>query len=301
MLLAQGALSLAEEHGMIGTQLRARMNLSDLHIALDPKRGFDIASVGVDLAEKVGHPSWAAALAGNEGFAAILLGQWRRPIERAGQLDRSFITGYGRFTLLSMAAISAAFLGEPAPEAWQPETIAEGVSQGGSMLLAFRAIHGVASGVLDDVDRLAVASAEGGSSHFGESAVAACLATNAMIWLRERDRLAAMIDYLETYPWSGIVKGTTLRQARAALAALDGTDDGAVGAYRDALETWRRLGLRPHIGVTQMEMLQLFGDALPDREAIEADARATLEELQAVTLLARFEGVVEGRALGAAS
>jgi hypothetical protein len=159
----------------------------------------------------------------------------------------------------------------------------------------------VASGVLDDVDRLAVASAEGGSSHFGESAVAACLATNAMIWLRERDRLAAMIDYLETHPWSGIVKGTTLRQANAALVALEGTDDEAIGAYRDALETWRRLGLRPHVGITQMEMLQLFGDALPDREAIEADARATLEELQAVTLLARFEGVVEGRALGAAS
>jgi hypothetical protein len=301
LLFASGALSLAEEHGMIATQLRSRMNLSDLYIGLDPRHGFEVASAGVDLAEKVGHASWAAALAGNEGFLAILLGEWQRPLERVRRLDGPSITGYGRVSLGAIAAIACAFLGQAPPDGWDAPSKYDAVSQGKTILQAYRALYGFASGDLDEVDRLAMASAESGSSHPAESAVAACFAANAIIWLRDRERLAALMAFQDRHPWNGVIKAITTRQSTAALAALDGALEEAEPAYREALEAWRRLGLRPLAAVAQMEMLRLFGDALEDREAVAADARATLEDLGAVSLLRRLDEVAPAPTLQAAS
>ncbi len=289
--LATGALSVAEEHGMIATQLRARMNLSDLYTILDPRRGFEVASAGVDLAQRVGHATWAAALAGNEGFAANLLGEWQRPIERARQLDHPSITGFGRVSLGGMAAIASGFLGQSPPAGWDDSANVEGVSQGRTALLALRAMYGFASGDLEATDELALASTEGGSSHFVESTVAVCFAVNAMIWLGERERLAALVEHLEQHQWNSAFKATTVVQSRAALAALGGATDEAVAGYREALEGWRRLGLRPSQAVALVEMLRLFGTELPDHAEIAAEARAIMEDLGAVSLLARLDEV----------
>jgi len=57
VLLAEGSLQIAERHGMIATQLRARMNLSDLLVGAEPRRGYEIACEGVAIAERVGHIS----------------------------------------------------------------------------------------------------------------------------------------------------------------------------------------------------------------------------------------------------
>ncbi len=290
LLLAEGALALAERHGMTDTQMRARMNLSDLYTGLEPRRGFEVAGGGVALAERVGHASWAAALAGNEGSAALLLGEWQRPLERL-ELLRPGIIGFGRLSLLSMAAISAAYLGVPPPEGWDSASLADGVMQGDTAMMAFGAWHGFASGQLEGVDRLAMASAEDSSTHFGETMFASCMAVNALIWLEQRERLAAFIDYFVEYPSASYLKGTTINQGRAALAALDGRFDVAEAGYREVLHAWRRLDMRPHVAIAEMEMIRLLGDRLADRDEIANEARAMLEDLGAVTLLARLDEV----------
>jgi hypothetical protein len=110
-----------------------------------------------------------------------------------------------------------------------------------------------------------------------------------------------MVDYLEAHPWSGMIKGNTRRQALGALAALDGSLGDGEARYREALGEWRRLALRPHIAITLMEMLQLFGDHLPDRESIAAEARATMQELGAASLLHRLDQVASPRGAKIAS
>ena len=292
IVLSEGGLRLAQEHGLVNAQLRVRFNLSDLLTGIDPRRGFEVARGGVEIAERFGQASWAAALSGNEGFAALLLGEWEAPIARAEELDRPHLSRMPRTLLGGTAAVARAFLGRPGPTLAELEigsgATDEEIAQERTMLLAYRAFEAWASGDLDAVDRLALDAAEG-TSHHSESAVAACFAVHAMAWLRERDRLAATLQHLVDLPWSTDLKATTIRQGKAALAALDGSYGEAANDYRATIEVWRRLGMLPDVAVAHMEMLLLLGDNVVDRDGSQREPRSILEALGAVPLLRRLD------------
>jgi class 3 adenylate cyclase len=292
ILLAEGSVQIAQRHGMVTTELRARMNLSDLYIGSEPRRGFEVAAAGVELAERVGHASWAAALAGNQSFAALVLGEWEQVISNAERYDRPQVTPYARLGLTGTAAVARRYLGregQPVPDPGEvefPQRADE--AQSAAMLRAYQAWEGFAGGDLDAVDRLAVESTEG-TANFGEAALALCQAVHADIWLGDRDRIAAVVEAVERHGWAGLVKATTIRQGRAALAAIDGDHVTAEQEYREIIVLWRSLEMLPDVAVAEMELLQLLGDRLDDADAIAQDARETLSQLQAEPLLRRLD------------
>jgi hypothetical protein len=294
MLLAEGSLQIAERHGMVKTQLRARMNLSDLYVGSEPRRGYEIARVGVEVAERVGHISWAAALAANESFAGLVLGEWKSPIRRAAELDRPQVTAIAHLGLLSTAAVARAYTGQPGDHVQDPDEVLSGegadAEQIRAGLSAFLAWEGFASGELDEVDRLAVASSKG-TTNFGEAALALCQAIHATVWLRDRGRLEAALQRVTDHGWAGAVKSTMVSQGTAALAAMDGVIEDAERGYRETLAVWRRLDMKPDVAIAQMEMLLLMGDRLPDSDALAAEARTILTELGAASLLRRLDDV----------
>jgi len=190
------------------------------------------------------------------------------------------------------AAVARAYMGlpgDPVPDPGQADLM-EGadVAQIRAVLSAFSAWEHFASGRLDDVDRLAAASAVG-TANFGEAALALCQAVHATTWLLDRDRLAAAVDRVANHGWAGTVRATTVRQGTAALAALDGDHEAAEAGYRETLAVWRRLDMKPDVAIAQMEMLRLLGEHLPDADGLAADARTILTELGAVSLLERLE------------
>jgi class 3 adenylate cyclase len=293
MLLAQGSLEIAERHGMVTTQLRARMNLSDLLIGSVPRRGFEVARTGVEMAQRIGHATWAAALAGNECFAALVLGEWSVPLAQVDELDVQEASVFGRLGLAGTAAVARAYLGQagdPVPSPDDQDGDRTDVEQNRALLSAYAAWEGFASGSLERVDRLAAASALATAS-FGEAALALCQAVHATIWLGDRTRTEAAIERLTSHPWAGRVRATMIGQGRAALAAMDGQTAEAERGYRRSLEVWRRVDMKPDIAIAQMEMVLLLGDQLEDRSELVAECRAILTELGAASLLQRLEDV----------
>ena len=215
----------------------------------------------MEVAERVGHISWAAAIAGNESFAGLVLGEWEGAIRRAAELDRPHVTTYARLGLLSTAAVARAYLGLDGEGVRVPESFSDDAgadaAQIRAALSAFLAWQHFASGELEDVDRLAVESSKG-TANFGEAALALCQAVHAAIWLRDRDRVAAALQRATKHGWAGAVKSTTVSQGTAALAAMDGATEDAERGYRETLAVWRRLDMKPDVAIAQMEMLLLW-------------------------------------------
>ena len=85
--------------------------------------------------------------------------------------------------------------------------------------------------------------------------------------------------------WAGC--GSRARAPSKTLATLGSTLD----------ETGQKLSktlgntVEPHVAIAEMEMIRLLGDRLADRDEIANEARAMLEDLGAVTLLARLDEV----------
>jgi hypothetical protein len=269
------------------------MNLSNTINLVDPGRGYRIAGEGVELALRAGELDWAAALAGNAGFGALLAGEWDAPLRHVGDIDRPYLTQFSRGALLGPAAIVATFRG-------QGEDIAAGFdfdrllesasSQNQSYAHVHRAMRAYARGELTSVHEDALLSFEQGP-YTSEAVIALGHGIHALTWLRARDPLATLLEQVAPQVWVGDWFDATTRQGQAALAALDGHGAHAEREYRAILETWRRMGVLLDIATAQMEMLRLLGDRLRDRDALAADARRILTDLGAVTLLARLREV----------
>jgi len=294
LMLAEGSLRIAMRLGIASTEMRARLNLSNGLITTDPRRGFDIAATGVDLARRIGHEGWAGALAGNQGMAAFLIGRWDVPIEYLEEVgSNTRISGLGRSGAVSPAAIVEASRGRPhgelSTEALDALEIVKS-PQATSMALGLRALLAYASGRLDEVVAPAL-EATAGTATPGEGVIAPCVAANAATWLRDREQMEILAARLREFRWAGDVPATGLLQLEAALAALDGEPESAERGYREALATWRRLEMLPTMATTQMEMLLLLGERLDDRAELAAEARGILTGLEAVTLLARLDEV----------
>ena len=80
VMLAEGSIRIAERIGASLTESRARLNLSDFLMAQEPARSYEVATKGVQLSLRIGHAERAGALAGNQGYAALLIGAWETPV-----------------------------------------------------------------------------------------------------------------------------------------------------------------------------------------------------------------------------
>jgi len=80
----RAGIELAEERGLVSTELRGRLNLGV--VAPDHKAGFDAASGAHELARRYGLGGILYVVVGNLASAAVELGEWERGIEVATRL-----------------------------------------------------------------------------------------------------------------------------------------------------------------------------------------------------------------------
>jgi class 3 adenylate cyclase len=286
LLLTEGGLRLAERSGVMSTELRARMNLSNHLITSEPRRAFEVAGRGVELARRVGDLGWAAALAANQGIAALILGEWDVPIRNAEEFDRPYLNAFSRAGVAAPAVVALAFRGG---DGGVYASGLDGIRSSASAMdralaVSTDAMVGFARGRFRDGHRDAVAAVEA-ALFAAETQYAAWLSVHALTWLGDRHGLADLVVRLEPTVWAGGWGRARLHQARAAVAALEGRTDAARQAYRDALDGWRRMDLPPDIALTIVDMLVLFGRAIEDADALASEARTILTRLGAVGLL----------------
>ncbi|MDQ3407858.1 MAG: hypothetical protein M3472_06850, partial [Chloroflexota bacterium] len=292
-VLGAGGLELARRHGLVGTELRGRMNLSNWYVADDPRRAMEVAGAGVELARRVGHGEWAAALAANVGLAALAAGEWDGILRSEEELYNEHLADYPRQGLVAPATGVRAFRGvDGAPF---PET-----ELGRSMLASGSAQDRVMVTFTDSLVRYARGDLVGAAasarrslqemSESTESLAAVINASNGLVELRDAEALAEMLDILDGLGHSaGEWLDASLVQLRAALAWLRGDAVTGERGYRDAIQTWRRLDLSFSLLVAELGMLVLGGAGLRGRDALAQEALSIAERLGAVTLIERLE------------
>ncbi len=76
LVLLSGGLQLAETHGFVQSQLRARLNISFLQLPDDPRLARATAVAGLEQARRLGYRDWATLMAGNAADGQFLCGDW---------------------------------------------------------------------------------------------------------------------------------------------------------------------------------------------------------------------------------
>jgi tetratricopeptide (TPR) repeat protein len=294
IVLAEGSVRIAERIGASATESRARLNLSDFLMSQDPARAFEVAGRGILLSMRVGQRERAGGLAGNHGYAAILVGAWDAPLATLAEAEwRSELSAEAQAGILGPATVVAAFRGQA-----QPSLVDETRAtfelirspQFRAIALSQEALFEYASGRLEATAGPALAASEAGVSGT-ESTVAVCFAARAVTWLRDRAAMEVVAERLRTLRWAGTLPALSLAQLEAAMAALDGRHEAAESRYREVIAGLERLGLRPDAATARMEMLLLLGAALPDRAELAAEARRIMDGLGAVTLRERLDTI----------
>ncbi len=88
MILLPGVLLLAESNGLITTEARARLNISQFGIVDQPAQSLAVARVGMERAQKLGLRQWETLLAGNSVMAALHTGDWDWAIKTCTEVMR---------------------------------------------------------------------------------------------------------------------------------------------------------------------------------------------------------------------
>ncbi|MBA2489229.1 MAG: AAA family ATPase [Chloroflexi bacterium] len=299
-ILGAGGLELARRHGLVVTELRGRMNLSNWYIADDPRRAMEVAGAGVELARRVGHGDWAAALAANLAMGALLAGEWDSIAQNEAELDGEHLTAFGRFGLFGPASVIRAFRGIGQDRILDTDIgrlmMASGAAQDRGAALALQAVIQYAAGDL----ALVAATARQATREMPEgteSLIAMVLSAHAQTESRDADALAETLQLIEGLGHSaGEWLDASVLQARAALVWLRGDAVAGERGHREAMETWRRLDLPFSLLLTELAMLVLGNGAVRGREALAAEARAIADRLGATRLLERLERATRTRA-----
>jgi class 3 adenylate cyclase/tetratricopeptide (TPR) repeat protein len=289
--LAMGGLDMAQRTGSVVTELRARMNASNWYVEEDPRRGLEIAATGVDLALSVGHGDWAAGLSGNASFAALVTGDWDRVIRYRDDLDNPHLTGPSRFAVHGWAWVVDAYRGGDASDVPSrplstPRIDAPSSQERGAVFVVSALVR-FASGDLDEVAEPARRAYH--EYPEVEPVIAMLQAARAAILRRDPEGIRAILDALPAQTGDrGAWLMTRRRLAEAAIGWIESGPGDAEEAYREAIATFRGWGLVVEVAFTELELLALGGDGLPDRDALRTDAVAILRGLGVKPLLERL-------------
>jgi class 3 adenylate cyclase/tetratricopeptide (TPR) repeat protein len=294
--LALGGLEMAERSGSTQTMLRARMNASNWYCEEDPRRALEIAAGGIELARRIGHGDWAAGLSSNTSQAALLTGDWDRIVTLRDELDGEHLSAPGRFALHSWAWVVEAYRGVDATEVQERPLVM--ALPGGSATQEQGAIHAVttyvrfAAGHLERVAESALEAYRAYPELEGESAL--LVAVRAAILLRDASGVRQLMGVLRSGARSGGTWVTTrFALARSAIDWLEGRTDEPERAYREALVTFRRMGLTAEVAFTELEMLALGGNDLTDGATLRDEALGILRGLGVRPLLSRLDRLVQ--------
>jgi tetratricopeptide (TPR) repeat protein len=290
----EAGLRLAERHGLLATEIRARTNLGGPLSDRDPRAAFDVSRVGLELARRFGHRLSVSMLIGNASTAAIESGEWdwARAEIRTG-LDQA-VSDEERITLLSFlgpllieeGANADAEIDEAV--GWLAAHVEEEPSLA-SMLSGARSARSLQHG------ELAAASSwylEGGSLDPYNAVAAFSEATLLALLVRDHERARAGVEALRATCSHAALALLLARVGDAGIAALDGRTDAARAGLLAVYGDLRDLGAVRKQALTGLVMATLLGtDDAGVRAAVD-ESRHLFEQMGAGLWLARLDAVV---------
>ena len=310
--LLRAALTVAEDHGLVVSALRARNSLAVGLLSDDPRAAFVTADAGLAIARQVGFRDIAVRLASNWAEAALEVGEWDAALEALAELDDDRLPITDRVDLGGVVALIRAWRGDPGAadrfDALAALLPPSGEQLAAGALLHRRALAAIALGQpaaaqVDAEAAMLALAAFGGRTAARDAGVAVA---RAALWNGDTDRLARAIADLRSSGLGGRWVEAILRTLEAGLAARLGDAGAATEHYAEASAAWRRLDLPFQLAICRLEAAALLPPG-SDEAAVACDeARATFENLGARAFLERLasglaaDAAVDARADGAA-
>jgi class 3 adenylate cyclase/tetratricopeptide (TPR) repeat protein len=292
----ESGLRLAERYGLLGTEIRARINLGGPLTIHDPRASFEVSRDGLTLARRFGHRQGVSMLVGNASVGAIETGEWewsrrelRATLDEAASAEERYILVWFLVLLLVEGGLPAeAELQEV--ERWvEARVAAEPHLQ--SSVSGIRTIRALQRG-----DLVAAAAGHLETSRLdpynavwslGEAAIVALLC-------RDRERAAEVVRALRATRSHAPVARLSLQLGEAGIAALDGQAAAARSGLLDAYAGHRAIGASRRQALTGLVIATLLDPGDPQVRAAVTESRQLFEKMGAGLWLARLDAAEAG-------
>jgi class 3 adenylate cyclase/tetratricopeptide (TPR) repeat protein len=287
--LHESAIRLAQEHGWVWIELRARNNMASIVAFDDPPRGVEIALAGAQLAERMGSRNNFFWLVGTAAYFGFEVGSdWNALIAMIqhaltyspSEFDEARLRGSLAQILMSRGELDDHAMAELERLSAPAGDI--GLAMGFQMLAAERAML---AGRLDQASDL-FASAAGfyPDQPWGSSFYAA----RAAFWAGDLARARSAIERANSDSLAGPWVAADRIGLAAGLAGLEGRTAEAVRGYQEAARRHREIGVEMSRARTILDAAIVL-PGVPELGELVDDARATFERLGATAFSARLD------------
>lgn len=281
---------IAAAHSFPWTLGRALNNLASTTMDEDPHAGLEAAREGIALARRMGMV--VSTLTDNACTGAVRTGEWDWAVSMLEALVDQEGDPLVRATALANLVCLRAARGEPTASLiadLEALPTGEGDIARPAMLEWSRAWLAFVAGRRD--------VARTGFHRFAgimpQQAPDACLmAARASLLSRELDAARQDLAEAEASNRRGRVLEADKTAVRAGIAALEGRTDDALSLYRDAMRTWRNLGLAWDEALCAIDMATLLDPAEPEVRAATESARGILARLGARPFIERLDAAL---------
>ena len=292
LALLEAGQALAESNGFNGTVLRAVGNRSSIVRSRDPSSGLASARTGITIARRVGDRSSLGISLGNGVGCAIRTGDWAWAIAEIHVTLTDDVGGIDRLNMLEASVSVRALRGDPIQDLIAEMMSLVGASDEPGILSAIwiaRTADAFASGRLDEAR---VAAHRNGALVAEYLPLALATAARAALWMGDTAGAADDLAALDASGVHGAAVDADQATTRAGIAALDGRAAEALTVYREALRTWRDLGLAWDEALCGLDMATLLDPSEPEVQAAAESAREILVRLEAKPFIARLDAAM---------
>ncbi len=294
LILVRGAHQLALAQDLPEDELRGRVLLTFFEQWGDPAAGVALAKEGLEIGRRTGSRAYGFGMVGNASIAAFRVGEWDWAESLLDEWIAVDATASQKAEFHIDRAMLRAMRGEdPSSDIEEARVlrIDGGITdpQWESYELWARAWAAFRIGDLTLSSDHAVRATDV-TDYFAPLALP--LGARAALWAADAKRASAIVGRLEASGFAGSALETDLVALRAGISAVDGHTTDAVAGYRDAIRSYRRLGLAFDEAAAVVDMATLL--SAPERDAPEvatasAAARGTLTRLGARPFLDRLD------------
>lgn len=291
-----GGLDLAQSHGFVLTELRARLNMSFSQATDDPRLALETARTGLERARRLGLRDWSLLLAGNAADPLFAQGEWDAVIGLATDLAVHADTASVAVSDLPGVALAIrALRGEE--ESLEEDLRGFDQSLSGATPTQERSISQLVHLWVDLArGRLThVVDRDLGSLDPGNGLNCHKVVGHAALWTGDMAGARRAAEGLEdcgvTRRWSSAVA----LGLQSGIAALEGHDRDAEDGYREAAAAMADLGAVRDLALLHLDRVATAADPGAAREAADS-ARPLLSRMGAAALEDRLERLLEGRA-----
>jgi class 3 adenylate cyclase/tetratricopeptide (TPR) repeat protein len=282
-----GAVSAASSYGLPDVEMRARTNLSYAAAAEDPLLAYRVAREGVELARHLGMRGYGFYLLGNAADLAMRIGEWDWAV---GELEEAIASEDQDLVARVRLAEIRGMQGTDVEEELQTRA-AEAADltefQAPATVGEVRAIVALARGEFQRALELAQAAYR---IVIAPDGTALQTAARAAAWVGDADAVGEALRLMEEQP--GRVPAAGAREAKAALAALEGRRGEALAGFTDALRRWRDIGVEFEWGLCALSLVTMLGASDPEARSAADDAAALFERLGSKALQERLAGAM---------